>query len=149
MGWYDYQKLPLGEYSDTGWTDITECVYVNGQDRPANNCCYYATQVNYANLESNPSHDQACYQVGCDPVCDNCPGGDNLLLNNNQQNEKQKQIAKLPEKFSISNYPNPFNPTTKIIYALPKPAKVVIEIYDILGKKVKELVNENKRCRIL
>lgn len=47
-------------------------------------------------------------------------------------------------KFSTSNYPNPFNPTTTITYTLPANEKVVIKIYDMLGREVTELVNEFK-----
>lgn len=51
----------------------------------------------------------------------------------------------VPRSYKLyQNYPNPFNPTTKIEYALPKSAKVVIKVYDILGRMVKELVNEQK-----
>ncbi|MEE8418233.1 MAG: T9SS type A sorting domain-containing protein, partial [candidate division Zixibacteria bacterium] len=50
-----------------------------------------------------------------------------------------------PEKFSISqNYPNPFNAMTVIRYSLPEPSDVIIEIYDILGRKVETLVNEKQ-----
>ncbi len=39
------------------------------------------------------------------------------------------------------NFPNPFNPTTEIAYSIPKKDQVIINIYDIQGKKVKTLVN--------
>jgi|GEM_PF-1714624 hypothetical protein len=42
------------------------------------------------------------------------------------------------------NYPNPFNPSTMIIFALPFSSKVKIEVYNLLGEKVRELVNEQK-----
>ncbi|MBH10701.1 MAG: hypothetical protein CMG74_10205 [Candidatus Marinimicrobia bacterium] len=39
------------------------------------------------------------------------------------------------------NYPNPLNPTNSLAYDLPKDEFVNITIYDILGRKVKTLVN--------
>ena len=49
----------------------------------------------------------------------------------------------LPTTYSISqNYPNPFNPTTQIQYTIEKPGNVSLVVYDILGRKVAELVNE-------
>lgn len=51
----------------------------------------------------------------------------------------------IPLKFALEqNYPNPFNPATVIKYQLPKSAFVKISVFDILGKEVKTLVNEQK-----
>jgi hypothetical protein len=50
-----------------------------------------------------------------------------------------------PNNFSLSqNYPNPFNPSTTINYRIAKACKVVLKIYDLLGKEVNTLVDENK-----
>jgi hypothetical protein len=43
------------------------------------------------------------------------------------------------------NYPNPFNPITKIQFDLPKSTQVKLIIYDILGREIETLVNENKK----
>jgi hypothetical protein len=44
------------------------------------------------------------------------------------------------------NYPNPFNPVTTIKYDLPNTSEVSLIIYDILGRKVKELVNTKQQA---
>jgi uncharacterized lipoprotein YddW (UPF0748 family) len=49
----------------------------------------------------------------------------------------------IPKNFSLGqNYPNPFNPTTKINFALAEAAQTSLIIYDMLGRKVGELVND-------
>jgi hypothetical protein len=52
-----------------------------------------------------------------------------------------------PAKFYLSqNYPNPFNLSTSISYGLPECSAVSIEVYDILGRKIKTVVNERKEA---
>src|SRR3989304_4173761 len=51
----------------------------------------------------------------------------------------------LPEIFSLSqNYPNPFNPSTVINFNVPITGFVTLKIYDVLGRELKTLVNEEK-----
>lgn len=51
--------------------------------------------------------------------------------------------GELPKEFSLSqNYPNPFNPTTNFTVAVPQTQHVEIVVYDILGRTVRTLVNE-------
>jgi len=42
------------------------------------------------------------------------------------------------------NFPNPFNPLTKIRYSVPQSSNVVIRVFDILGNEITTLVNEEK-----
>jgi hypothetical protein len=52
---------------------------------------------------------------------------------------------KLPDNFALfQNYPNPFNPSTIISYQLPEASIVQIKIYDVLGREVATLINEQK-----
>ena len=62
-------------------------------------------------------------------------GATGIELNSNLQ----------PENFELSqNYPNPFNPSTKIDFNLPSESYVKISVYNLLGEKVKELLNSRE-----
>ena len=58
------------------------------------------------------------------------------------------EVVKLePLEFKLlQNYPNPFNPSTKICFTLPEACKIKIQIINLLGEKVKTLVDENKEA---
>lgn len=59
----------------------------------------------------------------------------------NTPNAIEDEIA-IPVEFRLDrNYPNPFNPSTTLQFQLPKNEQVKIDIYDLMGKKVKTLVN--------
>jgi len=49
-------------------------------------------------------------------------------------------------KLSLNNYPNPFNPTTTISYSIANNSIVNITVYDLLGRKITELINEKKEA---
>ncbi len=60
------------------------------------------------------------------------------ILNNLAQNI-------VPNKFILSqNFPNPFNPATAIKYSIPTSGLVMLKVYDVLGREVATLVNEDK-----
>lgn len=46
-----------------------------------------------------------------------------------------------PLEYLISNYPNPFNPTTTISYSIAEDCNTQIKIYDIIGREIETLVN--------
>jgi hypothetical protein len=52
------------------------------------------------------------------------------------------QNGKIDYQIKLTNYPNPFNPETKIDYTIPKSGNVKLEVFDNLGNLIKVLVNK-------
>ncbi|HMR40108.1 MAG TPA: S8 family serine peptidase [Ignavibacteria bacterium] len=53
--------------------------------------------------------------------------------------------SQLPDDYSLSqNYPNPFNPVTTINFSIPKQGNVTLKVYDIAGKEIMTLVNDQR-----
>ncbi len=57
---------------------------------------------------------------------------------------EDKDISRAEGFGLVSNYPNPFNPTTTIEFSLPERSIVKVEIFDILGRKVSTLINNQE-----
>ncbi len=54
-------------------------------------------------------------------------------------------IVGIPANYELSqNFPNPFNPSTKINFSIPKDQRVSLKIYDMLGKETATIVNDYK-----
>ena len=71
---------------------------------------------------------------------------DGLLLGDTVFNMTEIPVSIIiPIEYILSpNYPNPFNSSTKIKYSIPNTSLVTLKVYDILGKEIATLVNEEK-----
>ena len=88
--------------------------------------------------------DKVAYVLGVNPD-DNAATLLKADLSNITDIEENKEA--IPNKFYLyQNYPNPFNPTTIINYELPVTCFVNLTIYDLLGREVDVLVDEEKKA---
>jgi hypothetical protein len=74
-------------------------------------------------------------------------GQDGIILKttNGGVTYAEEEINDLILDYYLSNnYPNPFNPSTKIRYSVPHPSKVTIKVFDVLGNELETLMNEEK-----
>ncbi|RPI15331.1 MAG: T9SS C-terminal target domain-containing protein [Ignavibacteriae bacterium] len=77
-----------------------------------------------------------------------CGSNGSVLKNTNVFNPIGIRLigSSIPSYFSLSqNYPNPFNPSTTIKFDIPKSSNVQIVVYDMLGREVDELLNEERK----
>ncbi len=59
----------------------------------------------------------------------------------------ESRFGEFPSRFALEqNYPNPFNPTTKINYQVPTASYVHLIVFDLLGKRVATLLEEQQRA---
>lgn len=139
----DIQHYKIYKYvtSEFGWQpcttsttnsfeDVNESYPVKGGSGLTHPVQYRVTAVDFHPYESLPSN----------TVVTNVSGA---LM------EKINSGELKPTEFSLDqNYPNPFNPSTKISYSIKEEGLVTLKVYNVLGKEVATLVNENKPAGI-
>lgn len=122
---YNVYRKPQGttNYGSPLKTGLTVSEYFDSTAVTGTLYCYVVTAVYTGNQESDPSN-EVC---GVSPIT-----------------SVDDELA-LPLEFAlIQNYPNPFNPATVIQYSLAENSFVSLKVYDMLGKEIAVMVNENQ-----
>ena len=89
----------------------------------------------------NPFYDNALAESWASSFDYGTPGYQNSTLLSHEIS------SNLPNNFFLfNNYPNPFNPSTTISYNLPIDSYVNISIFDVLGRRIKTLINKHMRA---
>ncbi|MDF1613317.1 T9SS type A sorting domain-containing protein, partial [Stygiobacter electus] len=114
-------------------------------------CGYWFSMGSTTNTASRTSDGRA-FQVKCVvtdagnstyTVTKNVDGSSSILAKQNiSDSSKVEMLEKENYTESLDNYPNPFNPTTKISFSIPNSSHVTLKIYDILGREIAVLANQ-------
>ena len=72
----------------------------------------------------------------------NIPGRGNVVAISHRTLTGTEEPDEVSELNLAQNYPNPFNPTTKIDFSVDQPSLVNLSVYDLMGRKVTEIVNK-------
>lgn len=135
VGSSEYINFATIPNTQTEWTDMSEYIeWSEGGDYPPDNCYYYVKCIDQTYNASLASNEIGYHVQGPVPPP---PPGDYF--------SNSSEINLLPKEYNILNFPNPFNPVTKIMYSLPKDGFVKITIYDILGREIVKVTNEFKK----
>jgi hypothetical protein len=110
----------------------------------------YPLTITAGNLTTNENEQYALVEVlaNGDGAMHTLEAGSQIKITNPEVKAlRLAKVQRLPLVFAVEqNYPNPFNPTTTIKYAIPHDEHVVIEVYNIVGQKVRTVVNEQQKA---
>jgi hypothetical protein len=72
-----------------------------------------------------------------------CTGAENSCPDTPTKDFDEENVIDELKTALYQNYPNPFNPSTEIKFSLSNPSLVTLDIYDVLGRKIKTIANDH------
>ena len=145
---FDYTRIQVSTNFGSTWTNLAGRYTATVSGQPS----YHGVQPwIYERISLNPYIGQRV-KLRFNYVTDGGVPGDGFYFDNfrvvNYTDGPGVGISQngseIPLSFALyQNFPNPFNPATKINFDLPRSAFVSIKLFDILGREVKNLVNSN------
>jgi hypothetical protein len=146
---FDYARVQISSNNGSTWTSLPGryTTTVGGQPSYSGNQSWVVDQINIA------AYAGQSVKIRFNYVTDSGQPGDGFFFDNFKVlnytvTTGVSQIGtEVPERFSLKqNFPNPFNPSTKINYDLPKTGFVTMKIYDVTGKVVANLISQNQNA---
>ncbi|MFZ1289606.1 MAG: carboxypeptidase regulatory-like domain-containing protein [Melioribacteraceae bacterium] len=160
----DFNLVEMPSRPENGFAEINGFVY-DENETPISNAYVYAFDENkkmisysYTDLNGEYTLDgltPSSYTVACDVYGHSYSESDEVYTDYSQQTTVDfnlsseiavdiKNESNLPTSYKLNqNYPNPFNPTTIINFAVSEPGFVKLTVYDMLGQEIKTLVSKN------
>lgn len=136
-----YINLPQPYFNWNGTSNLLIEICFNNSVYTQNSNVYSSPAVGmtYHNHTDLPTGD-GCVNITTGALQPNRP---NICITTQIYSGVNNNSGLIPDKYYLNqNYPNPFNPVTKIKYGLPKQGFVSLKIFDLLGREIKTIVNE-------
>jgi len=101
--------------------------------------------IDYSIGNASGGDREAEYRLTTIDIGNNSSPSQSVVIDYGFDRAEKTVVNGIVREYSINqNYPNPFNPSTKISYSIKEEGLVTLKVYDVLGKEVATLVNENK-----
>ncbi|MDF1612632.1 T9SS type A sorting domain-containing protein [Stygiobacter electus] len=152
--YYVYDNTNYKEAKGNEVANSIELVNTNGKTVKAE---FNASDYEQSKLTDN----KTSYKVDCSNIEDGIyylrvkckPSGNTFYYVNDMESEEPATLNKsyneikiaeneIPTSYSLGdNYPNPFNPTTKISFSLPQKSQIKLKVFDVLGREIQILAD--------